>query len=189
LSIISFAAELSHVSLWSLRLLSLPERKIDQVSLKLIKRLDMFRKYLLATITLPLSVPVWAAGPENPLYSPLAMGMICIMIVLLIAIAVLAKALIGKANTNLKKWQEKKEQGTSISHAAAIFLGSIMLIPASFGQDAPAKTSVQKVASIGSLSATTFYVMATVILLQALIMVALAINIRLLTPRAPLKQS
>ena len=119
------------------------------------------------------------------------MGMICIMIVLLIAIAVLAKVLMGKANTNLKKWQEKKEQGkkSSISHAAAIFIGSIMLIPASFGQDAPAKTSVQKVASIGSLSATTFYIMATVILLQALIMVALVINIRLLTPRAPLKES
>lgn len=64
--------------------------------------LKSFKKNFAAMGALLLTGPVWAAGQsaQNPLYNPFAILLICIMIILLIAIAVLGSVLTGAADVS-----------------------------------------------------------------------------------------
>jgi cytochrome c oxidase cbb3-type subunit 3 len=131
---------------------------------------------------LVISIPAWAAGPpaENPLSNPFAILLISIMIILLIAIGILANILIGAGDITLLKWK-KQNQGskkTAITHAAAIFLGFMMLNISAIAQDGVAVT--QASATIGGLAPSAFYIMISIIFLELLVILVLLINIRML---------
>lgn len=146
--------------------------------------LKSLKKYFAAIGALLLTTHAWAAGSPapNPLYNPFAILLICIMIILLIAIAVLGSVLTGAADVSLMKWKKKKEaeKKSAIVQAAALFVGLMLLSPAMFAQENSTGNPVQTAASIGGLGPSLFYVMTSIIFLELLIMSVLLINIRLL---------
>src|SRR4030095_11001427 len=146
--------------------------------------LKSLRKYFAVTGALLLTAPAWAAGSPapNPLYNPFAILLICIMIILLIAIAILGSVLTGTADVSLMKWKRKKEteKKSTIGHAAAVLIGLMLLSPAMFAQENSTGDAVQTAASSGGLAPSVFYVMISIILLELLIVLVLLINIRLL---------
>jgi cytochrome c oxidase cbb3-type subunit 3 len=137
--------------------------------------------YPLSVVVLTgLSHPVWAAGPPEPsvFSNPLALTFMVLMMVLLIIIGILAFLLIGTADLEMKK----KKIKTSASVAASIMLILLLSGPSSFAQagDAAAPATTAAATSIGGLSASTFYIMASVIFLELAIILALLFNIRFL---------
>ncbi len=142
------------------------------------------KKFLTIITALLLSAPVWAAGAgdANPLYNPLAILMICVMIILLIAIGILGSILTGAGDIILTKWKKKEgEKKSSIApQAAAMFIGCLLLSTAIFGQGNTGNTTVQATTTIGGLAPSVFYVMVSVIFLELLVILVLLINVRLL---------
>lgn len=137
---------------------------------------------LLSLLLATFVQPVWAAGPPEPsiFSNALALTMLIVMLILLIIIAVLAGLLVSTADMKAKK--EKK--ASSIT-AASLFLIFLLSSPVLFAQDAvqaDAATQTAKSASqvIGGLSASTFYIMVTVIFLELFIILALLINVKFL---------
>jgi len=140
------------------------------------------KKYLAVIVAVLLSAPVWAAGPpaENPLYNPLAILLICVMIILLIAIGILGSILTGTGDITLMKWKKKRDEAkkASVSQAAA-FIGFMLISSSLFAQD---KTNVtpEAAGTVGGLASSVFYVMVSIIFLELLVILVLLINVRLL---------
>lgn len=142
---------------------------------KLLKPLGVF-------VALLTNFPVWAAGPPavNPLNNPFAVLLLGIMIILLIAIGILAKILIGAGHFTDIKWKQKKEvsKKATIAQAAAIFIGLMLLNLSAFAQKGSPEP--QASGTIGGLSLSAFYIIITIIFLELVVTLALLINIRLL---------
>jgi len=139
-------------------------------------------KYLLGlmtALTLGAAQPVWAAGPPSPsvFSNPLALTFIILMILLLVIIAILGNILIGAADVKLKK---KKKSGAALATVITTLL--LLASPALFAQDAAGTTTAATTGAktIAGMSASTFYVMATVIFLELFIIIALLVNIKFL---------
>jgi cytochrome c oxidase cbb3-type subunit III len=137
--------------------------------------------YLLSVILMTFfSQPVWAAGPPAPsvFSNPLAITFIILMLVLLTIIGILAFLLIGTADLEMKK--SKIKATTSV--AASTMLILLLSSPSSFAQagDAAVPATTAAVTSIGGLSASAFYIMASVIFLELAIILVLLFNIRFL---------
>ncbi len=137
---------------------------------------------LLASLLIMAAQPVWAAGPPEPsiFSNPLALTLIILMALLLIIIGILANILIGAADVKLKK--RKKEKSSTSVAVASLLIVMLLSGPALLAQDAAATTDAAKTAAktIGGMSASTFYIMATVLFLELFIIIALLINIKFL---------
>ncbi|MEP7372760.1 MAG: cbb3-type cytochrome c oxidase N-terminal domain-containing protein [Chitinophagaceae bacterium] len=135
---------------------------------------------LLSVILLTFfSQPVWAAGPPEPsvFSNPLAMTFMILMLVLLIIIGILAYLLIGAADLEMKK----KKIAPTAPVAVSIMIILLLVSPGLFAQAGDAPTSATASSTgIGGLSASTFYIMASVIFLELLIILVLLFNIRFL---------
>ena len=125
--------------------------------------------------------PVWAAGPPEPsvFSNPLALTLMMLMVVLLIIIGILANLLIGAADLKMKKREKTLVNSTA---AATVMLILLLLSPSLFAQsgNTAQPTTATSATTVGSLSASTFYIMAVVIFLELLIILALLINIKFL---------
>ncbi|MEO7982452.1 MAG: cbb3-type cytochrome c oxidase N-terminal domain-containing protein [Bacteroidota bacterium] len=136
-------------------------------------------KYIpaLFAVLLLSSPAAWAGGPPAPsLFSnPLAVILIIIMILLLIVIGILANILIGAADMKLKS---RKAINNTVSYSIAL-LFCLLPVSSIFGQDTMKETP-NAAASIGGMSSSVFYLMATVIFLEMALVIALLINIKLL---------
>lgn len=134
---------------------------------------------LLAMLLLLAVQPVWAAGPPAPsLFSnPLALTFIILMVLLLIIIGILGNILLGAADVKLKK-RKKGASSQALGSVAALFLllSSQVVLAQATTPDATATATT----TIGGMSASTFYVMATVLFLELFIIIALLINIKFL---------
>jgi cytochrome c oxidase cbb3-type subunit III len=138
-------------------------------------------KYILGLLTALMITavqPVWAAGPPSPsvFSNPLALTFIILMLLLLVIIGILANILIGAADVRLKK---KKKAGNQPAFAAVITTVLLLASPALFAQGA-AETTTTAAKTIAGMSASTFYIMATVLFLELFIIMALLINIKFL---------
>lgn len=136
---------------------------------------------LLTALTMTAVQPVWAAGPPAPsLFSnPLTLTFIILMVLLLVIIGILANILIGAADVKLKK----KKKATSQAALASVITALLVLAsPALFAQDAAGTTTAASTGAktIAGMSASTFYILATVLFLELFIIIALLINIKFL---------
>lgn len=136
---------------------------------------------LLTALTMTAVQPVWAAGPPSPsLFSnPLTLTFIILMVLLLVIIGILANILIGAADVKLKK---KKKAQNQASLASVITVLLLLASPALFAQDAAGTTTATSTGAktIAGMSASTFYILATVLFLELFIIIALLINIKFL---------
>lgn len=134
-----------------------------------------FKTGLLSFLLLVFIQPVWAAGPPEPSIfgNTLAITLIILMLLLLIIIAVLANVLVNTADLKAKK--RKKENSVIVT---SLLLVLLFISPDLFAQET-VEQIVQPVSqAIGGLSASTFYLMASVIFLELFIILALSINVR-----------
>lgn len=134
-----------------------------------------FKTGLLSFLLLVFIQPVWAAGPPEPSIfgNTLAITLIILMLLLLIIIAVLANVLVNTADLKAKK--RKKENSVIVT---SLLLVLLFISPNLFAQET-IEQIVQPVSqAIGGLSASTFYLMASVIFLELFIILALLINVR-----------
>jgi len=137
---------------------------------------------LLTALTITAVQPVWAAGPPSPSFfsNPLTLTFVILMVLLLVIIGILANILVGAADVKLKKKKKTINQATLASVITALL---VLASPALFAQDA-AGTSTDAAATgaktIAGMSASTFYILATVLFLELFIIMALLINIKFL---------
>ena len=140
-------------------------------------------KYKTAALLLALLIaaaPAWAAGPPAPSLfdSPLAVIMIILMFILLIVIAVLASIVIGAADVKRKQRVIERVQKAATPLVVLLFL----LMPATslVAQDATTTQTVAADTTIGGVTPFAFYVMASAIFLELIVILALLLNIKLL---------
>jgi len=142
----------------------------------------LFKKCLTFGSAWLLSAPAWAAGAPgaNPLYNPLAILLISVMVILLIVIGILGNVLIGAADISFLKWKKKKEAEKKpvISKVVTVFAGILMISPALFAQEAT--TNAQTVSTIGGLPPLSFYLMISVVLVELFVILVLLLNVRFL---------
>lgn len=114
-----------------------------------------------------------AAPAPSTWDNPLALTMLAVILVLLLVIGLLGNVVLGTAGLFLDK--EKKKTANAASKTTAIVL--LLLVPMmSMAQDeavAPAAPT-----SIGGLSATTFWLLATVIIVELLVILVLGLFVR-----------
>jgi cytochrome c oxidase cbb3-type subunit III len=139
-------------------------------------------KYILGLLTALMITavqPVWAAGPPAPsvFSNPLALTFIILILLLLVIIGILANILIGAADVRLKK---KKKAGNHPAFAAVITTVLLLASPALFAQGTTPDAAATSAKTIAGMSASTFYIMATVLFLELFIIMALLINIKFL---------
>jgi cytochrome c oxidase cbb3-type subunit III len=141
-------------------------------------------KYILCLfsgILLMAVQPALAAGPQepSPLNNPLAVMLIVLMLLMLIIIGILANILLGTADLKLKK---KNKSDTSLTAAASVILFLLLLAsPSLFAQNTTTTPAAGTATNnYGGLSATTFYIMITVIFLELLVIIGLLLNIKIL---------
>lgn len=137
-------------------------------------------KYILSLSALMLVAaiqPVWAAGPPAPsiFSNPLAIILIVLMILLLIIIGVLANILVGAADVKLKK-RKAMEKATAAN--AAMLILFMLLAPSLMAQDATTPTTTTTSSTIGGMTASAFYVMATILFLELTVILVLLFNIK-----------
>jgi cytochrome c oxidase cbb3-type subunit III len=144
---------------------------------------------LTAAIIFMAFQPAWADGPPPPsiFSNALAVTLIVLMLLLLIIIGILANILIGTADYKVK---EEKKSGTGKIVASSILMFLSLTAGSSlFAQDANSTSLSQEAAStIGGMTASTFYIMASVIFLELLVIIVLLINIKFLLRREQEKQ-
>ncbi|MFI5130954.1 MAG: cbb3-type cytochrome c oxidase N-terminal domain-containing protein [Chitinophagales bacterium] len=131
-------------------------------------------------LLLGLSQAVWAAGPPEPsaFSNPLAITFIILIVLLLIIIGILANVLLGAADIKVRK--NKKSSAPTVIGSMVILLllscGSLFAQVGAF----KAETTVSTASTVGGMAASAFYVMASVIFLELILIIILLINIRFL---------
>lgn len=137
---------------------------------------------LLSLLLIIVTQPVWAAGPPEPsiFSNPLAITMLIVMLILLIIIAVLAALLVSTADMKMKK--DRKVSSLKVVSVLLIFLlsSTVLFAQNATQADAAAQTAKSTSQVIGGLSASTFYIMVTIIFLELFVILTLLINVRFL---------
>lgn len=158
---------------------------------------NLFQKYgwlnKLVAIVIMLTVPAvtFAAGAPKPseLSNPLAQIMLIIIVALLIVIAVLANVVMGAADLYLQRFRDEKKRNASLAGKAALVILFCFISATLFAQAAPAASDAAAAAadnSFSGLSATSFYCLLSVLLLEVIIILALLYNLKLLLKKEAL---
>ena len=113
-----------------------------------------------------------SAPPPSIWDNPLALTMLAVILVLLLVIGLLANVVLGTAGLFLEK--EKKKTDSSIPKTTAIIL--LLLAPLMGLAQDEAVAAVPT--SIGGLSATTFWLLATVIVVELLVIIVLGLFVK-----------
>lgn len=120
-----------------------------------------------------------ADGPAPSIFNNmLAVSLLSLMILLLIIIGILGNILIGSADYKSKKAKVIKMSSKVIS--SVLLLCALGIAPSLMAQDTDAAKVTTEPSVIGGMAASTFYLMASVIFLELLIIIVMLINIRLL---------
>ena len=128
---------------------------------------------LLLTVTIASAQQTSSAPPPSIWDNPLALTMLAVILVLLLVIGLLANVVLGTAGLFLEK--EKKKTDTTIPTTIVIIL--LLLSPLmSMAQEEAAVASAPT--SIGGLSATTFWLLATVIIVELLVNIVLGLFVK-----------
>lgn len=123
--------------------------------------------------------PLLAGDGRSSIFdNVLAVSLIALMILLLIVIGILANILIGAADYKSKK--TKLIQMPSKVITSILLLMMLGIAPSIMAQDAEVSTTSNEASMIGGMAASTFYIMATVIFLELLIIIVMLINIKFL---------
>ena len=105
--------------------------------------------------------------------NPLALTMLAIIFVLLLVIALLANVVLGTARLHFDK-QKKKNNASQIITAIALFLLPMM----STAQETAEAAAPEGPTSIGGLSATTFWLLSTVIAVEFLVIIVMGFFVK-----------
>jgi cytochrome c oxidase cbb3-type subunit 3 len=136
-------------------------------------------RYIVALVLLLLFSfqPTWAQGPAAPSIfgNTLAIMLIILMIVLLIIIGILSHVLIGAADVKLKR-----TKASNAAIKAILLLIAIGPAGGAFAQGPAPLTTEPVTVAISGLSPTAFYVMASAIFVELLLIFLLLINIKFL---------
>lgn len=147
------------------------------------KNFKYSRAIVLTIILFLTNSPIlWAAGPPGPslLSNSLAVMLLIIILILLIVIAVLANVLLGAAEIKLETRKKEKEQKNKIAPVITIITGLLLISNLILAQSGTAvtETSASTTQTVGGLSPTSFYIIATVIFLELLVILVLLVSIK-----------
>jgi cytochrome c oxidase cbb3-type subunit 3 len=119
---------------------------------------------------------VHAAGPPVPsaLDNPVVIGFVILAAILLLIIAILANLLTGVAQVKMEKDKKSSTATAAATAVAALFLLMANPVHAQGGDPAPAASTV------AGISGTAFFLMASVIFVELLVILVLLVNVRIL---------
>ncbi len=131
----------------------------------------------------------FAAGPPVPseMSKPMAQVLMLIIVSLALMIALLANVVNGAAQIYLQKIKDAKKKAISGSAAKTISMLIVLLISSSlFAAGDPAATVAPASGdSFGGLSATAFYALISVIIIEMIILLTLLYNLKMLLAKDP----
>ena len=128
---------------------------------------------LLAT-TIAATAQTTSSAPAPSIWdNPLALTMLAIIFVLLLVIALLANVMLGTARLFLDK-QKKKNNAAQTITALALFLLPMMAT----AQETAEAAAPAGPTSIGGLSATTFWLLSTVITVELLVIIVMGLFVK-----------
>jgi len=120
-----------------------------------------------------------ADGPAPSIFNNiLALSLLALMVLLLIIIGILGNILIGAADYKSKKAKVIKMSSKVIT--SFLLLISLGITPSLLAQDTNVAKTTEVSSTIGGMAASTFYLMATVIFLELVIIIVMLINIKFL---------
>ena len=135
---------------------------------------------LICTTLLLMTVQtVHAAGPPAPsaFDNPVTTGFVILALILLLIIAILANLLMGVAQVKLQK-----DKTADAAARAAVVVTTLLVLFCSpaMAQGNTANAATAATGSIGGISVLAFYIMASVIFLELLVVLVLLVNVRIL---------
>jgi cytochrome c oxidase cbb3-type subunit III len=153
----------------------------------LIKKQWLKGAMVLSVSTLVASTKSFAAGPPKPseLNNSLAIVLLVVMVGLLLAIGLLAHVVRGAAEVYVEKLKEAKNKAAQEAGKVVAFLALCLITSAAFAQDATAKAAEATASApsapmvnYGGLSAMSFYTMVGIIVLELIVLVSLALQLK-----------
>jgi cytochrome c oxidase cbb3-type subunit 3 len=148
------------------------------------KRKNIAVKALILLMFSFFSTHVFAAGPPAPseLSKPVAELLLVVIVALLIVIVLLANIVIGAAGIQVKKHKSVLQQLAQSGNAVKTVLFILFSFSAIsvFAAGEPAAVPVEVPANYGGLSAVSFWALLSVIVLEVIIILGLAYNLKFL---------
>lgn len=147
------------------------------------KKQNGLLKAVIATIIFSFPLGAFAAGPPlaSELSNTLAQVLIAIIVSLLLAIILLANVVTGAAQLYTQRFKEAKKNSTGGDiHKVGLMIAFCVLGADSFAQVAPPPAGAATGPEFSGLSATSFYILVSVILIEVLILLVLLFNLKLL---------
>jgi cytochrome c oxidase cbb3-type subunit 3 len=148
------------------------------------KRKNIAVKALILLMFSFFSTHVFAAGPPAPseLSKPVAELLLVVIVALLIVIVLLANIVIGAASIQVKKHKSVLQQLAQSGNAVKTVLFILFSFSAIsvFAAGEPAAVPVEVPANYGGLSAVSFWALLSVIVLEVIIILGLAYNLKFL---------
>jgi cytochrome c oxidase cbb3-type subunit 3 len=119
------------------------------------------------------------APKTSEFYNPLAIGLLCVIVVLLLAIGLLANVVIGSAQLFVEHFKEKQKEASNAGKVIGM-VALCLLTSAAFAADTPGADVAAEVVTtmIGGLSKTAFYVLLSVIALELVVLFTLLFQLK-----------
>ncbi len=136
---------------------------------------------VIATVVCSFPLGAFAAGPPVPseLSNTLAQVLVAIIVALLLAIILLANVVTGAAELYTQRYKgAKKNQADNNSGKIVSVIVFCLLGTAGFAQVIPPVVTATPVSDYSGLSATSFYTLLSVILLEVVILLVLLFNLK-----------
>lgn len=139
---------------------------------------------VIITVICSLPMGAFAAGPPVPseMSNTLAQMLLLIIVALLLVIVLLANVLTGAAEIYTQHYKEAKKSGTPGDAAKKVMSVLVLCLAGSsvFAADAPAAaaSAVGSAAAYGGLSASSFYMLVSVIGLELIVLLVLLYNLK-----------
>jgi len=142
-------------------------------------------KSTLISAALIISNGAFAAGPPkaSELSNPLAIALLVVIVGLLVVIGFLGTVVITAAQVYLQRYKEEKSKNTSggiVAKSATVLLFCIITSATVFAQDATQAVNATTDNTVAGLSATSFYALMSVIVLELIVLVVLLVNLKTL---------
>jgi cytochrome c oxidase cbb3-type subunit III len=131
--------------------------------------------------TMFVAAGAFAQGPpaQSTMSNSLAITLVIVIAALALAIGLLANVVIGAAQVNLDRHKEAKQKQAGGTGSVFTILALCLLSTTLFAQDTAAAAPVAQTASnYSGLSATTFYMLVSIIVLELIVLVALVAQLK-----------
>lgn len=127
------------------------------------------------------STVTFAQAPAtSSMNNSLAVTLLVVIVALALAIGLLANVVLGAARINVERFKEAKQKEANVAAKMVTMIAFCLLSSAVFAGETAAAPVAETVTSYSGLSATTFYILVSIITLELIVLVVLVTQLKAL---------